>query len=64
VELLLPDHLLATQSDDPRLAELHPDVLINCIDGWLTTHCDCTQAFVAPKPKFPVVAPVGGVMGM
>jgi hypothetical protein len=40
------------------------DSLITCIDGWLTTHCDCTQAFVAPKPKFPVVAPIGGTIGM
>jgi hypothetical protein len=24
------------------------DALINCINGWLTTHCTCTQAFVRP----------------
>jgi hypothetical protein len=24
------------------------DSLIKCIDGWLTTHCVCTQAFTAP----------------
>jgi hypothetical protein len=29
--------------------------LINCINGWLTTHCTCTKALVAPpKPKFPI----------
>ena len=34
------------------------DGLINCINGWLTTHCTCKQALVAPpKPRFPI----GGV---
>jgi hypothetical protein len=36
------------------------DALINCINGWLTTHCTCTKAFVAPQPKSPYVQPTGG----
>ena len=27
------------------------DGLINCINGWLTTHCTCTKAFRAPSPS-------------
>jgi hypothetical protein len=37
------------------------DALINCINGWLTTHCTCTQGLVAPNPKSPYAAPTGGV---
>lgn len=34
------------------------DALIACINGWLTTHCVCTQAMAAPpKPKTPIVRP-------
>ena len=37
------------------------DNLIACINGWLTTHCTCTQALVAPpKPKFPTKGVVIG----
>ena len=39
------------------------DALINCINGWLTTHCTCTQGFVAPPPK-PYRAPTSGVVNV
>jgi hypothetical protein len=38
------------------------DSLINCIDGWLTTHCTCRTARVAPKGGLPYVPPTGGVV--
>lgn len=31
------------------------DGVVTCINGWLTTHCTCTQALVAPpKPTLPI----------
>ena len=33
------------------------DALINCINGWLTTHCTCTKAAVSPTPS-PFTAPI------
>jgi hypothetical protein len=38
------------------------DALIACINGWATTHCTCTQAFVAPKPSPYTVPITGGVV--
>lgn len=41
------------------------DALIACINGWLTTHCTCTKAMVAPpKTVRPYAAPTGGVLMM
>jgi len=37
------------------------DGLITCISGWLTTHCTCSLARVAPKPKTPYTVPTGGI---
>jgi hypothetical protein len=37
------------------------DPLIDCIEGWLTTHCTCTQAFASPKAGSIGVLPSAGV---
>jgi len=37
------------------------DGLITCINGWLTTHCTCSLARVAPKPKAPYAVPTGSI---
>jgi hypothetical protein len=37
------------------------DGLINCINGWLTTHCTCSLARVATQPKAPYTVPTGGI---
>jgi hypothetical protein len=37
------------------------DNLIACINGWLTTHCTCTLARVAPpRTTFPIKGVVTG----
>ena len=36
------------------------DNLINCINGWLTTHCTCVAGLVRP-PTTGVIGTVGGV---
>ncbi len=38
------------------------DDLINCIDGWLTTHCVCKTGLVAPKGGQIYQPPTGGVL--
>jgi hypothetical protein len=37
------------------------DGLITCINGWLTTHCTCSLARVAPKPTGVFTVPTGGI---
>jgi len=37
------------------------DDLIRCIEGWLTTHCSCTLAAVAPPPPPKFKLPVANV---
>ena len=37
------------------------DDLIRCIEGWLTTHCSCTLASVAPTPPPKVKLPVANL---
>jgi len=37
------------------------DDLIRCIEGWLTTHCSCTLAAVAPPPPPKVKLPVANL---
>ena len=37
------------------------DDLITCINGWLTTHCTCRLARVAPRPTFQVAQPIGSL---
>jgi hypothetical protein len=38
------------------------DALINCINGWLTTHCTCTQAFVRPPSPIYTLPTTGTVL--
>ena len=37
------------------------DTLINCINGWLTTHCTCTKAKTAAPSPSPYTVPLGTV---
>ena len=39
------------------------DALINCINGWLTTHCSCTKALKVRGTRPGRVIGTGGVLG-